>query len=223
MVIPRDLTTLRASPGNQHLPTERTDKPEAPYNRGRATATEGAGHRSGGSRGGDVACRLAGWLPSAALPVLLWTTSKVRGIAPRACMIGRRGGPHACRDQSPGARRAELPRKATPGSRETRTTKAKGYTSGASLASRAETNIGWTLPQSTRTEPAQSLRGRVVVDAEVLCDPADAGASVVHRGADGGDNLVDRDHERIGNANVGEETTEGSESFSPRPPPPTPI
>ena len=56
----------------------------------------------------------------------------------------------------------------------------------------------------------------MVVDAEVLRDPADASAAVEHRAADAGDDLVDRDHERVGNANVSEKTTEGSESFSPR-------
>ena len=71
---------------------------------------------------------------------------------------------------------------------------------------------------SPGAKPAQSLRGRVMVDAEVLRDPTDAGTAGVHRAADGGDDLVDRDHERIGNANVGDKTTEGSESFSPRPP-----
>ena len=71
---------------------------------------------------------------------------------------------------------------------------------------------------SPRAEPAQSLRSRVVVDAEVLRDPADASASVVHRAADGCDDLVDRDDERVRNAKVTEKTTEVSESFSPRPP-----
>ena len=74
-----------------------------------------------------------------------------------------------------------------------------------------------TNARSPRPEPTQSLVGRVVVNAEVLRDPADAGTSVVHRAADGGNDLVDRDNERVGNANVGNKTTEGSESFSPRP------
>ena len=47
-------------------------------------------------------------------------------------------------------------------------------------------------PPSPRPEPAQSLRGRVVVDAEVLRDPADAGAAVVHRGSLRRDRLVKR-------------------------------
>ena len=74
-----------------------------------------------------------------------------------------------------------------------------------------------TNARSPRPEPTQSLVGRVVVNAEVLRDPADAGTSVVHRAADGGNDLVDRDNERVENANVGNKTTEGSESFSPRP------
>ena len=70
-----------------------------------------------------------------------------------------------------------------------------------------------TNARSPRPEPTQSLVGRVVVNAEVLRDPADAGTSVVHRAADGGNDLVDRDNERVENANVGNKTTEGSESF----------
>ena len=58
----------------------------------------------------------------------------------------------------------------------------------------------------------------MVVDAKVRRDPTDAGTAVVHRGADGCNDLVDRDHEGVSKTNVGEKTAEGSESFSPRPP-----
>ena len=58
----------------------------------------------------------------------------------------------------------------------------------------------------------------MVVNAEVLRDPADADAAAVHGAADGGNELVDRDHKRVRNAHGSEKTTEGSESFSPRPP-----
>ena len=60
----------------------------------------------------------------------------------------------------------------------------------------------------------------MVVDAETPRDRGDASAAGEHRAADASDDLVDRDHERVGKANVGEKTTEGSESFSPRPPDP---
>ena len=45
--------------------------------------------------------------------------------------------------------------------------------------------------QSTQPEPAQSLRGCVVVDAKVLRDPVDGGAALVHRGNVRRDRLVD--------------------------------
>ena len=73
-------------------------------------------------------------------------------------------------------------------------------------------------PRSPRTEPAQSLVGRVVVNAKPLGDLADADAAGVHRAADGCDDLINRDNERVSKTNVTDKTTEGSESFSPRPP-----
>ena len=57
----------------------------------------------------------------------------------------------------------------------------------------------------------------MVVDTEALRNPADASAAVEHRAAEASDDLVDRDHKRVRNANVDDKTTEGSESFSPRP------
>ena len=57
----------------------------------------------------------------------------------------------------------------------------------------------------------------MLIYAEVLCDPADASATVVHRPADGCDDLVNRNHERVGKTHVSDKTTEGSKSFSPRP------
>ena len=45
--------------------------------------------------------------------------------------------------------------------------------------------------QSPRPEPAQSLRRRVVVNAEMLRDPADGDAALVHRGNVRRDRLVD--------------------------------
>ena len=48
-----------------------------------------------------------------------------------------------------------------------------------------------TKPESARPEPAQSLRGRVVINAEVLRDRANANAAVVHRGNLRRDQLID--------------------------------
>ena len=47
-------------------------------------------------------------------------------------------------------------------------------------------------PQSPRPEPTERLRGRMVVDAKVLRNRADASAAVVHRSNLQGDRLVDR-------------------------------
>ena len=65
-------------------------------------------------------------------------------------------------------------------------------------------------PASSLTEPAQSLRGRVVVDAKVPRDRADASAAVLHRGSLRGDHLVDRSLGRVADVDIGEYATEGS-------------
>ena len=57
----------------------------------------------------------------------------------------------------------------------------------------------------------------MVIDAETPYNPADASTAVVHRGTDGGDDLIKGDQERVSKTNVSDKTTEGSESFSPGP------
>ena len=58
----------------------------------------------------------------------------------------------------------------------------------------------------------------MVVNPETPRNRGDANSAIGHRGADAGDELIDRDHKRVCESNVGEKTAEGSESFRPRPP-----
>ena len=60
-----------------------------------------------------------------------------------------------------------------------------------------------------RPEPTKGLGRRMVVDAKTPRDSGDASAAVEHAGADAGDDLVDRDHERVCKTDVSDKTTEG--------------
>ena len=75
-------------------------------------------------------------------------------------------------------------------------------------------------PRSTGPRPAQSFVDRVVVDAEVLRDRADANAAVTHRRGPRRDRLVDRRLDRLGeirlNLNLGNGSSWGHASCASR-------
>ena len=67
-----------------------------------------------------------------------------------------------------------------------------------------------TAPRSTLLEPAQRLRGRVVVDAEVPGDGRDADALIPHLGRLGGDPLVHRDGDTSTQLNLNRDFGQGA-------------
>ena len=72
-------------------------------------------------------------------------------------------------------------------------------------------------PRSTGPRPAQSFVDRVVVDAEVLRDRADANAAVTHRRGPRRDRLVDRRLDRLGEIRLNLNLGNGAKPLRTRP------
>ena len=73
-------------------------------------------------------------------------------------------------------------------------------------------------PESPRPEPTERLRNRVVVDAEVLRDPADGGAARVHDGSVDRDRLVNRRLKRLDELSLNRKLRNGAKPLRTRPP-----
>ena len=72
--------------------------------------------------------------------------------------------------------------------------------------------------QSRQPKPPQSLRSRVVVDAEVLRDPADGGAALVHRCSVRRDRLVNGQLKRLEELSLNRNLGDGAKPLRTRPP-----
>ena len=73
-------------------------------------------------------------------------------------------------------------------------------------------------PLSPRPEPAQRLVDRMVIDAEVLRDRADANAAVTHRRDPRRDRPVERRLDRLGELSLNENQGNGAKPLRTLPP-----